>query len=225
MVKYADDIVTLLPIYKTSNIHALVKREIEHLNSWANSNGLQLNEDKTKLMFVKCSDKAPDIQTSNQLSILGVTYQPYLRWEFETERRCKKASQRLYVLRKLKSHVPKYLLFLIHNNFILSVLEYANPIFLSLSEKDSAKLERIQRRSHKIVCGAFCDCDSFPLLSERRTCQALKCFIALMKEHHILHHLLPKRLPSGVRLSFPVCRTTRRLKSFIPSCTALFNNQ
>jgi len=139
-----------------------------------------------------------------------------LKWNLEISKRYKRASQRLFVLRKLKRLLHKFELVGVHNNFILSLLEYCAPVFLGLSTENSKKLEKLQRRSHKIVCGPECRCDRFPLLADRRKQLALKCLV-----DHILHRLYPHHLPSGRRLLFPFCRTSRRLSSFIPSCIAL----
>ena len=147
-----------------------------------------------------------------------------MKWNFEISKRCKKASQRLYVIRKLHRFMNKNELIQIHNNIVLSILEYRGPIFFGMSSRNSSAMEKVQRRSHKIICGSSCDCHSFPLLSDRRKTHALKCFLAMRDDDHILHPLFPRYLPSSKRLAFPFCRSSRRLSSFIPSCILLYNS-
>ena len=94
MTKYADDIVTFLPIKANSDCNKELGREIEHVTNWCDKNGLQLNEKKTKVMFiVKQSyiDKPLTIfPVENEVNILGVIYmyEPNLKWKFEISKRC-----------------------------------------------------------------------------------------------------------------------------------------
>ena len=130
----------------------------------------------------------------------------------------------MFIRRKLKRIMLKCELPKVHNSFVLSLLEYCAPIFLSLSSENTTKLEKVQPRSHKIVCGSDCSCDQFPLLADRRKNLALRCFVAMEREDHVLHRLFPDHLPSGRRLVVPFCRTSRRISSFIPSCILLYNS-
>ena len=229
IVKYADDIVTLIPIKSKMNVNDILTDEIRHLNNWCKTNGLELNDKKTKVMFLRKQARLHPPLTvmpiEEKLNVLGIIYEPHLKWHLETEKRCKKASQRLYALRQFKQVIQKTDLVQIHNNLILSVLEYCGPIFLGISEQNSIKLEKVQRRSHRIVCGISCNCDCFPLLQNRRKTQALNCFLSMKDEGHILHELFPRHLPSGARLAFPFCRTSLRSSSFIPSCITICNNK
>ena len=97
MIKYADDVVTLLPIRKSTDARQLLTNEVEHVKSWCKANGLQLNESKTKVMYMLNSPEVASFQNSIQISdnlrILGITYEPYLKWNVEMEKRCKKAAQ------------------------------------------------------------------------------------------------------------------------------------
>ncbi len=159
----------------------------------------------------------------SKMKILGITYESRMTWNTEIDNRCKKASQRLYVLRQLKPSLSKADLLVLYNGYIRSVLEYCGPIFIGASKRNQTLLDKVQRRAHRIVCGKSCICNSFQSLEERRQSQALKCFLAMRKKTHVLHNLFPRFLPSGRRLSCPVCRTGRRAKSFVPMCTFLYN--
>ena len=94
MIKYADDVVTLLPIRKSTDARQLLTNEVEHVKSWCKANGLQLNESKTKVMYMLNSPEVASFQNSIQISdnlrILGITYEPYLKWNVEMEKRCKR---------------------------------------------------------------------------------------------------------------------------------------
>ena len=228
MTKYADDVVILLPIYSNTDTDAVLKEEVDNMSNWCRINGLELNQEKTKVMFLKEQRHLQNLLTTypvaNELKVLGLVYESYLKWNQEISKRCKKASQRLFVLRQLKRLLHKSELVRTHNNFVLSLLEYCAPVFLGISSENSSRLEKIQRRAHNIVCGLKCSCDQFPLLSDWRKHLALKCFMAVKQGDHILHRLFPDLLPSGRRLVVPFCRTSLRLSSFIPSCILLYNS-
>ena len=228
MIKYADDVVTLLPLTKKSDVHDILHSEISHMEKWCSQHGLVLNLQKTQILDIMRQTSithAHSIPTPcSEVKILGITYESRLKWNSEIAKRCKKASQRLYVLRQLKPSMTKADLIVLYNGFIRSTLEYCCPILIGLTRLNSNLLEKVQRRAHKIICGSSCPCDSFESLGDRRTNQALKCFLAMGDKTHVLHHLHPQLLSSGKRFSFPVCRTSRRANSFIPLCIALLQN-
>jgi len=228
MTKYADDVVILLPLKRDIDTDTALKMEVENMSNWCSINGLELNRGKTKVMFVKEQRYLRNLLTiypvASEVKVLGIVYECQLKWNLEISKRYKKASQRLFVLRKLKGLLYKSELLRTHNNFVLSLLEYCAPLFLGISSENSSKLERVQRRAHKIICGLECSCDQFPPLSERRKHLALKCFLAMQQDDNILNRLFPDFLPSGKRLIVPFCRTSLRLSSFIPSCILLYNS-
>ena len=68
------------------------------------------------------------------LKILGVTYQENLSWTTHIDNICKKANQRIYILRKMKNMVTKEQLVEIYNGIILSILEYNGPLFIEMTK-------------------------------------------------------------------------------------------
>ena len=228
MTKYADDVITLIPVVSTTNTDEMVLKEIENLDTWCRRNGLQLNQKKTKVMFFLkqafIDTPLTIVPVQNELKVLGITYEPGIKWNIEISKRCSKASQRLFLLRKMKRIMNRNELVQIFNNYILSILEYCGPVFLGISHTNSTQLEKIQRRSHRIICDPLCDCNLLSELSSRRKSQALKIFLAMKDKDHVLNHLFPPYLPSGMRLRLPPCRTARRISSFVPSCTLLYND-
>lgn len=69
MTKYADDVVYAILVNLT-DISKLLTNEINHVTSWCSSHGLQLNNQKTKLMI--------PTKTKAQTSYLG-------KYELSTE--------------------------------------------------------------------------------------------------------------------------------------------
>ena len=107
-IKYADDIVTLIPAYNTSNVDKIVKDKIHDMEIWCKTHGLVLNSDKTNSLLIRKSGipsnqlPATELMNRAELRILGVTYERNLSWSAHINNACKRASQRFYILRKLK---------------------------------------------------------------------------------------------------------------------------
>ena len=198
MIKYADDVYTMLPLYKYDDYDRLVQNEIQGIENWCLSHGLLLNASKTKRMILSKPGVLPSVSplrnTTKELSILGVTFDNNLRWNVHIDNICRKANQRLYIIRKMKSIAKKTDLLKIYYNIILSILEYNSPLFIGMNLKEQDKLEKVRKRCHRIICGFNCNCDLFTTLRERRNTQAMKVFQQMTQSEHILHHLIPPRM-------------------------------
>jgi len=206
----------------------MIQTNIQHMEDWCLSHGLLLNINKTKCMIVA----KPRLSTSisrplnsvAEMKILGITYDEDLSWNTHTNTICKKAGQRLYILRKMKMLVEKTDLLKIYHAIILGVVEFNNPVYVGINLKNAQKLEKIRKRCHRIICNKECKCNLLESISTRRRIQALNAFKKMMNSDHILHNLIPTLLPRSKHLAMPSCRTNRRLNSFIPCCTALYNS-
>ncbi len=230
LVKYADDITILIPFKTTKDPSIIAKKEIHNIEKWCGQHGLVVNQEKTKTVVFTCSRSrelslfdVPNIKP--HMSILGVVFQDSLKWNLHVNSVSKKASQRIHVLKMLKK-IPtatKEDLIQVYHNYIQSIMEYNAPLFVGINVKDNAKLERINKRCHRIICGVDCRCDSFPPMSERRLKHATNFFHKIMNPENVSHYLLPHHLPRTQHLNIEYMRTDRRAKSFIPFCTILSN--
>ena len=139
---------------------------------------------------------------------------------------CKKACQRLYVIKRLKKLLNKTELILIYNATILSILEYNGPLLVGLNKKCTDKIEKVRRRAHRVICGIDCRCQSFTPIQLRRNVAALKVFRKMMEPENLLYFLIPPNLQRSRHsdmLLLPRSRTHTRRTSFIPFCTVLHN--
>ena len=96
-------------------------------------------------------------------------------------------------------------------------------LVIGMTKKSCSTLEKIWKRSHRIICGFECRCDILPSQTRRREERALLFFKTMLTEVHIIHHLWPATLPHRNYLSIPYSKTARRAKCFIPMCTYLYN--
>ena len=233
MIKFADDVTLLCPYRTKDSIQSIVQTELSNMATWCSEHGLSLNDKKTKLLvFSKprvshTLDNQFSPSPSSSLNILGVTFNEALNWDAHVDAITKSASRRIHVLRYLKRipFVTKNDLLRVYQGYILSILEHNAPVFVGISKKNNEKLERISKRCHRIICGQECDCEEFPSLTTRRVNLALKTFYRMQNPTHLLHSLIPHKLPYSQHFYIAPTRTERRLNSFIPFCCIESNSK
>jgi hypothetical protein len=230
MIKYADDVVTVVPIQDHSLVDALIHQHLGDTQLWANQNGLKLNCDKTKVLIVakKGLSVVPAKDDNlcflhHEIKFLGVSYNAKLTWTSHISQICNKARRNLFILKQLKRFADKRCMVSAYTNLVLSVLEYCGPLLLGIDSTNEGKMEKVRRRAHLIICGARCECSSFEVLASRRKRQAMKIFQTFANPQNILHHLYPNSLPITKHLVMPLCKTKRRHSAFIPQCVLLHN--
>ena len=159
----------------------------------------------------------PDVDVVEELKILGVTWNSSLTWNSHFSKVLRFSSQRLYVIRTLKPLMSKERLIMVYKSIVLSLILYAAPLFAWLPKRTEEKIEKFQRRVHRLICEKQCDCNHFRKVSSVRESKAcsflLKCECT---QHHPLHALVPTRLPRSGQFNQPEARTSRRLRSFFP---------
>ena len=226
VVKYADDFTVCIPLYKKcKNEHVLSAHRA--LLLWSETNMLPLNLKKCKILSIpRSNDFMPfileDVPFVEELKLLGVTFDAKNNWSLHTDRVVRSASRHLFLVRYLKPVLNTDVLMNVFNCMIRSILEYCSPLFIGISEKNSGKLESVQRRFHKILCGSECKHHTLNLLSNRRSEAAKKLFLQSRSVDHILHGLVPATSRSG-RVVLPSIRHERRLRSFFVKSAILMN--
>ena len=160
------------------------------------------------------------ITQSDSLNILGVIFNEKLNWKHHTNRVFKKANQRFHALRKVVKYLDAVDSHSIYAGTIRSLIEYSSPVFCGLNKSQAKLLNKIDRRAHKLIAGFHstisCSC-SKSTLKERRVAQSCQLFlIAEVQESHLLHNLVPERLPRSRRFRLPYTRTNTYSNSFFP---------
>ena len=228
VIKFADDTTLCFPIFKSSpNVHILT--EHQHLLNWSKSMDLTINAAKCKCLCIPkgrqtLDVKIMDVKRCEELKILGVWFNSKGNWSRHAVEVTKIASRRLFALRTLRPHITAANLKLVYFSLVRSVLEYCGALFCKMSRANSNKLDKIQRRFHRMMCGSDYQCECLPSLSDRRSNQTMKLLTAIMHSEHILHRYLPLRSSSG-RFVLPYRRTSRRSDSFFLFACELFNFQ
>ena len=229
MVKYVDDTCLAVGIRKSHPINDIefANGEINNIAEWADNFNLELNTAKTTgFIYYRGNFKdvidvqsfVPAVHFQENVRFLGVIMNENLSWKSHVDLIERKCAQRMYILRRIRSHTTLEEFNSIYHVLVRSLIEYACPAFIGLSKSDSARLQVIQNRCLKMKRSS-----EMTDLATRRTCQSTKLFHQLLYAETTIKHLLPQRLPSG-RFCVPFCRTSVRRNSFFPAMCIIMSS-
>ena len=228
VIKFADD--TTVCGLISQNAETLYRALVESTVTWCAENNLTLNVTKTKEIIIDYrrnkNDKTPlvvhnqNVEIVKHFKFLGAYITDDIKWGMNCTDIAKKARQRLYFLRTLKSFkVHQSILVNFYRAIIESILTRSIIVwFGSASKKDVTKLQSVVRTAEKIIGTGLPSLHSIHKRRiEKRTC-------AIMKEQsHPTSHLFTF-LPSGKRLR-TFYGNKRFINSFYPSAVRIFNNK
>jgi hypothetical protein len=221
IIKYADDTVLLgLLRWKSSEVE--YRECISDFVSWCDSHHLILNAKKTKeLVFnysrnvtnEKVTIKEEEIEIVESYKYLGSFIDDKLKWTQNTENLTRKASKRLYFLRKLKKcGVDNSILSMFYESVISSVISFCLVAWYGcISNEMSQQLERIWKTAKRII-----KCDSLKTMDVLYK-QKVMCIVPRILSNPS-HPLRPEFhiLKSGHRLRVCKTRTSRFKNTFVP---------
>ena len=237
-IKYADDINLIIPLTSSTpdNITKLIDHETNIINQLCSLHSVVLNVEKSRVLLISrqknCFTDAPILPQVESLKVLGLIINDKLNWSSHVDFICKKANQRLHILRKLKDLLPADELHLIYTSLIRSILEYVSPVFVGLNKKLSERLLKVDKRAHRIMAGSHpnspdksCNCDS-AILSNRRLALSESLFRYIESSNtHILSSSLPLKLPNSGQYSVPFASGNRYFSSFFPFMARYLNSK
>ncbi|MEO1808644.1 MAG: reverse transcriptase family protein, partial [Bacteroidota bacterium] len=245
VVQYADD-TTLVGVVKSpamrNQVSLSLNRDLEKIRNWCDRWGMKLNASKTKTLLVSRSrtHEPPhpplcvgdtSLAESEFLNILGVTFDPQMTFEKHLLNVSANAARKLGIVRKASY---------IYNNeeinatcfrsFVLPLLEYCSPVWISASARDLSLLDRVARGGRFLFPdGAGYDLD------HRRMISCLSMFHKYYFSGELpLSSLIPDPLPlvRSTRfaerqhphaLCIPLCRTSQFKRCFLPRTVKQWN--
>ena len=232
-VQYADDVNFIIPLKSDSEIDIFnsISIELEKVRTWCLANKQQLNTDKSQYMLYTRSPfiiHGLPLGCVSSLKILGVHVSNNLSWDHHIQSICKTACSRLHVLRVLRRYTTPKELHGVYVSLIRSLFDYCCAVFMSLSEKNASKLQRIDNRAHRIIYGnqeRTCGCTKHAI-RERRENLGITTFVKMLwNPSHPLRDRLPDVLQRSRHLQNFYCRTSTRQSSFIPYATKFTNER
>ena len=97
-----------------------------------------------------------DIEQVDSQKVLGVTIDKYLSFDVHVEELCKKLSQRIAVLRKIRRFIPIEQRILYYNAMIKQVMRmiYGSTIWSNCSADNLTRILKLQKRATRVISGA-----------------------------------------------------------------------
>ena len=148
-----------------------LQQSINDAAMWFNNNRLSVNSNKTVCMTLGTPgnmNRLSDEEKSAGLSLddtnleqvascpyLGVHVDQHLKWDGHILNLCKKISQKLAVLCRLRKVLSKRMLCQQYLLCIQPCIDYAISVWGSCSEQNKALISRLQHRAARIVTGNF----------------------------------------------------------------------
>jgi hypothetical protein len=237
LLKYVDD-VTASEIIGRQDASAM-QSVVDNLSDWSTRNHMNINITKTKEMLLgPITNNAPSllsitgqqIERVTSFKLLGVTVTNTLSWEDNTSKICSKAGSRLHFLKLLKrAGMSEHDLTTYYKTVIRPVIEYGSSIWqASITDEQTHRLEAIQRRAERIICGENVQSGQLSPLKTRFDLHAKELFNSLLQPTSCLHDILPAERDTAIinklrhanKLPHLFARTERYKCSFVPYALA-----
>ena len=161
------------------------------------------------------------VEVVSDFKYLGTVLDKKLDFTENTDFIVKKANQRLYLLKKLRSfNVSPEILETVYRSLIESVLSFNIVVwFGNLNMKNRGRLTRIIRVASKIVGVGQYSLDDLYQTALRRKARRV-----VSDPTHPLHHEF-QMLPLGRRYRVPCAKKNLFKKSFVPSAITVLNSR
>ena len=232
--------------HKLPCMNSEIYQQLQETEEYARSNKMEINYKKSKLMvFNPCRslDFQPELKLGGdqlevveEMRLLGVTLQSDLKWSKNTTDIVKRASNRLWIVRRLKelgAEPPE--LIDMYTKQCRTILEYAVPAWQgSITMQEKQDIERVQKVALRIIFGDQYETYSNALklakldtLETRKTNICIK--FAMVAEKHSKHkNWFKPKLKLNTRQKVdkymkPIARTERLRNSPICFLTSLLN--
>ena len=166
---YADD-TTLTSCANYSSIDKLeqnLNSSVAEIAEWAASNKLPINESKTKAILITGKRLPSKINYEMALTIngtklevvpsvklLGLEIDFELSFNSHVEKLCTKLSQRIGILKKIRSCLPMRQRLLFYNSMIRSVWHYVSSIWTSCDKENLGRVLKLQKRAARVISDA-----------------------------------------------------------------------
>ena len=248
---FADDTSLLEKITNPALSFNKINRDLTKLHNWSKQWLVNFNPTKTKYIVFSKKLHSPDypplqiggeqLQRVRTHKQLGVIFNESMTWEDHVNENCKKAMNRLVMLKKLGAKIPRKSRFTIYLSYIRPVLEFGFQLYDNSTNEILEKIERTQREALLFVTVAYKKTSHRELLKEvglpsletRRKSHKIQ-FIYKAK-NDLLPQYLIEIIPSTVGslneynlqnandIIVPKSRKNYFLKSYIPSSIRAWN--
>lgn len=227
LYKYADDMALVALLWKDC-VHFEYEEQVLKLEKWCEESSLLINVSKTKELILNHSEPLTEIMLCDQtveivktFKYLGIMIDCKLNFSDNVALICKKANQRLFLLRKLKEFcVSKAVLQRVYTGLIESVLGYNITVWFGrVTSANKVKLDRIIRVAGKIIGLKQKSVAQLYQIAVQR-----KALIITRDTTHPLNHVF-ELLPSRRRYRTPKATKAIYKQTFVPNAISLLNKR
>ena len=161
---FADDATLHTPDTDINAINNRLQSGLIQVSKWCQCNAMILNPRKTESMVATSRQKHQiepltlNLSLSNQPitqvaehKLLGVTVDNELEWEPHINNICKKISQNLFLLSKLRPYVDTNTRLLFYNAHIKSHIDYVSTVWDGSKYDHMKRLNSLHRRAAKVI--------------------------------------------------------------------------
>lgn len=174
-----------------TEVHDKLIASAELASRWYRSNFLKGNYDKYQTMTLGNKNNDMDsiiiddneVKSTKCLKLLGVYIDNRLQFDEHIANICKRSSQRVGVLMRLRNMIPTDTKLKLFKAAILPYLTYSHLVWHFCRASDTRKLERIQERALRAV---YCDKgSSYDKLLDMANLSTLQCLSQGMYHHSV----------------------------------------
>ena len=180
---YADDTTISANVdYRSAPgaLNQVLQADVGKIAQWTIDNKMVLNESKTKTMLVagkrlhkKMSStsltvhvNSVELEQVQSHKLLGVIIDTQLNFNEHIDNLCKKLTQRIAVLKKIRRHLPLDQRILYYNAMIKQTMMYGSSVWVSTSVDNLNKVFRLQKRAARVILNADTRANSVDLFRE-----------------------------------------------------------
>ena len=209
-----------------SKLTTTLQKNINTLLHWTELNHMCLNAQKTKSMWITTRQKKQHLSTQSSISIagetievvnshrvLGIVIDSHLSWSEHIAYICKRISQRVFQLSKLKHFLNLNARKLFFHAHIQSLVDYVSTIWDSVSTSTLQPLMRLHKRALKLVLLK----SSTLTPNDYKTLDILPLNLRLFYNKGLLmHKVMNGAAPPAITNSFQINENRHRHKITVP---------
>ena len=250
---FADDTSLSMVVGDPDTTGAILQTDINRIIDWANRWLVKFNPSKSESLIISRKRNKPvhpelfmsgvgipSVQVHKVHKHLGIFISNDGSWDYHVNQSLTKAWKRIGIMRRLKLRLDRTSLQTIYFSFIRPILEYADVIWMNLSQYQKDQIEKVQNEAVRIVTGcsklvSLTDLNKesgWETLSERKYKHKLIFFLMVNRlSPSYLNSLVPDTIGSTSSYSLRdshniqniACRTNLYLNSFLPSAFTDWN--
>ena len=212
LVQYADDSQILITgsIYELPLLIKKAEEILEMAKHYFERNGLNVNESKTKFMFIgsrQYISQIPEdtvinfngyeIEKSECVKNLGVYFDPYMLFDKHISEICKKVNGTLIYLNRIKNRFDDEMRVMTVQSLAMSVINYCLKVWGSTTKQQLQRVQKLQNFAAKVIDGKATKYDHVtPIITklEWLNIEQMLEYDTCVAVFKVLNHILPEWL-------------------------------